>query len=307
MTVNKVKKKEKSPEEYTGNASATRYQPYKNEYSGAQNEILQAIMNPPKFSYDAESDPFYQILKEQAQINGTQAMEETVGQISARTGGIASSYAGVAGQQAYNGYMDNLNGQIPTLRDHAYSQYTNEQNAQRANFAMLQGMESTDYGRYMDGIGIQNSDRNFAYQAGQDGQAQDNWLAQFGYGQQQDAQSQANWQKQFGYGQQQDAQSQANWQKQFGYGQQQDAQAQANWQKQFETPKVQETTDEMDEFLGALSGQENNYNNALFDVDTIARTGGDKYDIAEKIESLVNAGMITAEEGDIISESYIGG
>lgn len=47
-------------------------------------------------------------LKERYEQAGKLAMQDTVGDIAARTGGLASSYAGVAGQQVYGQYMQGL-------------------------------------------------------------------------------------------------------------------------------------------------------------------------------------------------------
>lgn len=58
----------------------------------------------------------YAGLKKTYVDSGQKAMKDTVGQVSARTGGMASSYAQTAGQQAYGNWMSRL-------EDAAYSMY----------------------------------------------------------------------------------------------------------------------------------------------------------------------------------------
>ena len=50
----------------------------------------------------------YALLEKRYSDQGRRAMDDTVGQVAARTGGLASSYAASAGQQAYGEYMGRL-------------------------------------------------------------------------------------------------------------------------------------------------------------------------------------------------------
>lgn len=143
---------------------------YNSQYQNQINQMVNNILNREAFSYDYNQDPLYAQYREAYTRNGTQAMNDTLAQMAARTGGLASSYAGTAAQQAYNGYMDALNDKIPELYRLAYSMYQDEGNRMRNNLDMIQGLESTDYGRYMDALGQWNTDRNFSY-----GQYQDDW------------------------------------------------------------------------------------------------------------------------------------
>ena len=54
-----------------------------------------------------ESDDYASLVKRYSK-QGLRAMDDTLGRVAARTGGIASSYATTAGQQAYGGYMSEL-------------------------------------------------------------------------------------------------------------------------------------------------------------------------------------------------------
>lgn len=136
---------------------------YTNEYQDQINSMVDAILNREKFSYDYNADPLYAQYKEAYTRNGQQAMKDTYGQQAARTGGLASSYAGTAAQSAYNQYMNALNDKVPELYKLAYSMYQDEGNTMRNNLSMVQGLENTAYGRYQDDLGQWNTDRNFSY------------------------------------------------------------------------------------------------------------------------------------------------
>jgi len=113
----------------------SKYQPYIDDYS---NRIA-------NWDYDPESDKSYQAYKQQYTTAGQKAMRDTLGQVSARTGGLASSYAGSAAQQTYDGYMQQLASMIPQLEQNAYNRATNTLN-------MYQGLDQTDYGRWRDAL-----------------------------------------------------------------------------------------------------------------------------------------------------------
>jgi hypothetical protein len=115
------------------------------------------LLNQKPFSYDPASDPLYQLYAQQYTAGGQSAMQNTLAQIAARTGGLASSYAGTAAQNSYNGYMAQLANKIPELYQMAYGMYRDRQNDMRDNLAMLQGLSDSDYNRY-------SNERNFAYQ-----------------------------------------------------------------------------------------------------------------------------------------------
>ena len=142
--------------------------------SGYQNEIKEMtaqIKEREPFSYDPETDPTYQQYKEQYTRRGEQAMEDTLGQVSARTGGYASSYAGSAAQQSYNSYMSALNDKIPELRQLAYQMYRDEGDALRADLNMLLSLEQGDYMKYQNELGQYNTDREFDFRADQEAYA----------------------------------------------------------------------------------------------------------------------------------------
>lgn len=92
------------------------------------NQALSNLANQPKFSYDLSKDTLYNQMKDQYQAMGQQAMEDTIGQASAMTGGYGNSYATTAGSQAYQGYMQQLNNNIADLYNLALNTHTAETN-----------------------------------------------------------------------------------------------------------------------------------------------------------------------------------
>lgn len=92
------------------------------------NQALSNLANQPKFSYDLSKDTLYNQMKDQYQAMGQQAMEDTIGQASAMTGGYGNSYATTAGSQAYQGYMQQLNNNIADLYKLALNTHTAETN-----------------------------------------------------------------------------------------------------------------------------------------------------------------------------------
>lgn len=121
-----------------------------NGYDAQYRSTLNGLLNYKPFSYDVNADPLYQSYKQQYTRNGELAMRDTLGQVSARTGGLASSYATTAANQAYNGYMQALSDKIPDLYQIAYQQYMDEYNRKANGLSMLDSARSTDYGRWQD-------------------------------------------------------------------------------------------------------------------------------------------------------------
>lgn len=155
---------------------------YTSKYQGKIDALTEQILGRAAFEYDPEKDPTYQQYKESYTRNGERAMQDTLGQVSARTGGLASSYAGAAAQQTYDGYMSALADKIPELRQLAYQMYQDEGATQRANLEMLQALESGDYNKYLTLLGQYNSDRSFDYGMFGDAVGRDQWQREFDRG-----------------------------------------------------------------------------------------------------------------------------
>jgi len=96
-------------------------------WSGWQ-DLYDRLNNYEPFSYDPNTDPLYLQYADSYTRGGQRAMTDVLGQLAARTGGLASSYAGSMAQQTYDNYMADLAGKIPELQQLAYSMYVDDYN-----------------------------------------------------------------------------------------------------------------------------------------------------------------------------------
>jgi hypothetical protein len=96
-------------------------------YIDQLNSIYQQIMDrgpwDKEFQYDLNGDALYKQYADQYARMGQQAMQDTVAEASALTGGYGNSWAATAGSQAYQDYLGQLNSIVPTLQQQAYDQY----------------------------------------------------------------------------------------------------------------------------------------------------------------------------------------
>ena len=147
---------------------------FTSKYQDPIDQLLYDIFNRDRFSYDYTQDPIYQQYEQAYTRNGQRAMQDTIGQISARTGGLASSWAQSAGQQSYNNFMGELSDKIPELWEMAYSMYMDEGDEMRKDLDTLMGLDATQYDRFAD-------DRNFDYNAWRDSVADDRYEREWEY------------------------------------------------------------------------------------------------------------------------------
>lgn len=136
---------------------------YSNKYEKDTDKLYDQIMNREEFSYDVMDDPLYDQMRKTYTREGQRAMQDTLGQAAARTGGYASSYAVSAANQANNYYMSQLADRVPELYQLAYDMYKDEGDQQRLNLEMIQALEQGDYNKFLDLRAQYNADRDFAY------------------------------------------------------------------------------------------------------------------------------------------------
>lgn len=116
----------------------------------------------------------YADLARRYSANGQKAMEDALAQISARTGGLASSYAGTAAQQTYNDYMTKL-------EDAARAMYDAELGEKQNKASLLKSLSDTDYSRRQDVLAQLNADRNFGYTKERDAVADARYADELAY------------------------------------------------------------------------------------------------------------------------------
>lgn len=120
---------------------------YTPQYDTQINELFNKLLNRESFSYDAETDPLYKLYREQYINQGRLAMQDTMGQAAALTGGYGSSYSQAVGQQQYDAYLQKLNGVVPELYRLAYSRYQDEGNELKDQYNMYMAKDAQDYDR----------------------------------------------------------------------------------------------------------------------------------------------------------------
>ena len=103
----------------------------------------------------------YAALRDQYAANGEMGMNDLLGQVSSRTGGLASSYAASVANQEYNDWMSKL-------EQAAQEMYQQDRSDKLNNLGVLNDAYSREYGEYADQLNQWNTDRNFAYQQAQD-------------------------------------------------------------------------------------------------------------------------------------------
>lgn len=123
---------------------------FQSEYMGQLSNILNQILGRGSFQYNAASDPMYQMYAQQYQQQGKQAMQDTMGQAAALTGGYGSSYASTAGNQAYQQYLTRLNDKQTDLYNQALTAYNQEGDRLQQQYSLLNDAYNNEYGRWQD-------------------------------------------------------------------------------------------------------------------------------------------------------------
>lgn len=190
-------------------------------YTDKVQSMLSAIENHAPFQYDMNTDTLFQNALQSAMNSGQIAMQDTMGQASALTGGYGSSYAQSVGNQAYNNMIQGAYEQLPDYYNLALGAYDREMqnlynqldmyskqdqieydrlaNAYSANAQATAGMYDREYNDYYNKLNFDSSQRQYAsdlaYKYAQANRAQANWEKEFALEQikaQQKADTEAN-------------------------------------------------------------------------------------------------------------------
>lgn len=133
---------------------------YNSEYNDRINALIDKALNR-KFQYDAANDSAYQLMKDNYVNLGRQAAADTAGQAAALTGGYGNSYGTVAANQAYQGYLNQLNDRIPELMQMALTQYQQEGSDLQNQYSMLSDRDIQAYNKYRDSVADWQTDRSY--------------------------------------------------------------------------------------------------------------------------------------------------
>lgn len=152
---------------------------YKGKYAGQINNLANDIANRKEFSYDATTDPTYQQYVKSYGEMGNKAMQDTMAQSAALTGGYGNSYGQVAGQMVYDDYLKQAADKIPELYQAAYNMYRNDGEDMYNKLSMYQNLDDSAYSRFNDRLGnlynqmgyyqgVADNDRAYGYQKATD-------------------------------------------------------------------------------------------------------------------------------------------
>ena len=142
----------------------SRPDPFKSKYQDQISNLLDGIYNQKKFSYtgkDLQNDDIYKMYAQRYSDSARRAMQDTMANAQAQSGGYGSSYAAQVAQQAYDNQMNGLNDKALDFRDRAYQMYRDDQANEYNKLQAFQGQDNTDYGRYRDTVTDWQNDRNY--------------------------------------------------------------------------------------------------------------------------------------------------
>lgn len=128
-------------------------------YSDKMQALIDQILNSSLTDWK-EGDQ-YAALRDQYAANGQMSMNDLLGQVSSRTGGLASSYAASVANQEYNDWMSKL-------EQAAQDMYQQERSDRINDLGVLSDAYNREYGAYQDALSQWNTDRAFDYQREQD-------------------------------------------------------------------------------------------------------------------------------------------
>ena len=138
---------------------------YRDSYSDDISELIREIRSIRDFEYNPDEDELYKYYQEQYKREGKRAMEDLLGELSANTGGIASSYAATAAAQSLDYYNQKMTDMIPELYTKAFDKYLEELGIKEKQLSILGDLSDKEYSKYLDSLKQYNTEREFQYDA----------------------------------------------------------------------------------------------------------------------------------------------
>lgn len=163
---------------------------YTSQWQSKIDSLANDIVNRKAFQYDVNADALYNQYKDRYIDLGQKAMMDTMGQAAQLTGGYGNSYAQMAGQQAYQGYLQGLTDKIPELAQLAYNQYNQQGQDLYSKYGLLNTQEQNAYNNWLNSYnqwlterdylsGRYDTERGYDYGVYRDTIADAQWQAQF--------------------------------------------------------------------------------------------------------------------------------
>lgn len=136
---------------------------YKNSYDNELKRLYNKLSNIGEFRYNPYEDDLYEYYRKQYIREGKRAMEDLLGELSANTGGVISSYAASAASQGMDYYNSKLTDIIPELYNDAYDRYLDSIDLYERDFERLKDLSDSEYEKYLDSVDIYQKNREFDY------------------------------------------------------------------------------------------------------------------------------------------------
>lgn len=145
-----------SNQQVTLPASIDELPTYNSEYMDTLNELAKQLISMNYDDWTKGSQ--YQALADRYGNNGRMSMQDVLGQVSSRTGGLASSYATTAAQQQYDQYM-------AQLEEVARQMYSQDRSDLLDNANLYRNLANDEYDRYRDSLADYNAQKAAAQAA----------------------------------------------------------------------------------------------------------------------------------------------
>lgn len=123
---------------------------YNSEYMDTLNELAKQLISMNYDDWTKGSQ--YQALADRYGNNGRMSMQDVLGQVASRTGGLASSYAATAAQQQANQYM-------AQLEEVARQMYSQDRSDLLDNANLYRNLANDEYDRYRDSLADYNAQK----------------------------------------------------------------------------------------------------------------------------------------------------
>lgn len=121
---------------------------YNSEYMDQLNALARQLTSMNYDDWTKGSQ--YQALADRYGASGRMSMQDVLGQVASRTGGLASSYATTAAQQQYNQYM-------AQLEEVARQLYSQERGDLMDSASLYRNLANDEYDRYRDSLADYNA------------------------------------------------------------------------------------------------------------------------------------------------------
>lgn len=112
--------------------------------------LLERVTNPGTYSYNPNTDPVLSAYRKMYLQEGDRATQDALAKASAATGGVPSSYAVAAAQQAGANYAERLSDVLPALEQQNFERYLQQLGVTQDAFEKLRYDRAEEYQKYLD-------------------------------------------------------------------------------------------------------------------------------------------------------------